>query len=126
MKRLYRLATRKRNIRRIIAGMFLFVFVVEMASHIMIDSQDPNAVAEAISCSLDGSFPDRADCPEQRRQQQETKNLMDEMTTHVVIVVSSLTMPHSGIMYHTGTNYGSQPIATSRELSPPFHPPKQA
>jgi hypothetical protein len=105
--------------------MFLFVFVVEMASHIMIDSQDPNALTEAISCSLDGTVPDRADCPEQRRQQQESKNMMDEMTTHVVIVVSSLTMPHSGIMYSTGTNYTSPAFATSREISPPFHPPKQ-
>jgi hypothetical protein len=125
MQRLYRLATRKRNIRRILAGMFLFVFVVEMASHVLIDSQDPNAVTEAVSCSFDGKIPDSADCPEQRRQQQETKNMMDEMTTHVVIVVSSLTMPHSGIMYRTTTNYADASSVVSRELSPPFHPPQQ-
>ena len=123
MKRLYRLATRKRNVRRIIAAMFLFVFVVEMASHVLIDSQDPNAVTQSESCSE--SVPARADCPEERRQRQETKNMMDEMTTHVFIL-TSLTMPHSGIMYRTGANYAPNPTATSRELSPPFHPPKQA
>jgi hypothetical protein len=108
-----------------IAGMFLFVFVVEMASHVLIDSQDPNAVIAAASCSLEENVPIRADCPEERRQRQETKNMLDEMTTHVVIL-SNLTMPHSGILYRTGTNYSSRPAAASRELTPPFHPPKQA
>ena len=126
MNRLFRLIKRKKNVRRMLAAMFLFVFFVEMASHVLIDSQRPDALTAAITCSLEENVPDRADCPERRRQQQETKNMMDEMTTHVVIVVSSLMIPHSGIMYHTGTNYGSTPIATSRELSPPFHPPKQA
>jgi hypothetical protein len=125
MKRLYRLATRKRNVRRMIAGMFLFVFVVELASHVLIDSQDPNAVTQAISCSLDEPVPASADCPEQRRQKQETKNMLDEMTTHVVIL-TNMVVPHSGIMYRAGTNYASQTRAAWRELSPPFHPPKQA
>ena len=39
-----------------LAAMFLFVFFVEMGSHVMIDSQDPNAVTEAVSCSLDETF----------------------------------------------------------------------
>ena len=125
MKRLYRLATRKRNVRRLIAGMFLFVFVVEMASHVLIDSQDPNALTAEISCSLEEDVPARADCPEQRRQQQESKNLMDEMTTHVVIL-NEMTVPHSGIMYRTGTNYVYNFRLISHPITPPFHPPKQA
>ena len=125
MKRLYRLATRKRNVRRIIAGMFLFVFVVEMASHVLIDSQDPNALTRAISCSLEDNVPARADCPDQRRQQQESKNLMDEMTTHVVIL-NEMTVPHSGVMYWTGANYVYDFRLISQPTTPPFHPPKQA
>ncbi|MBV9242442.1 MAG: hypothetical protein JO314_10585 [Acidobacteria bacterium] len=124
MKRLYRLATRKRNTRRLLAAMFLFVFFIEMGSHVLIDSQDSNAVTEAISCSLDDNVPARADCPEQRRQQQETKNLLDEMTTHVV-VLNSLTVPHSGILYRTPTNFHTDATFTTRSLTPPFHPPEQ-
>jgi hypothetical protein len=125
MKRLYRLAKRKRNVRRSIAAMFLFVFLVEMGSHVMIDAQDPNAVTEALSCSLEENVPASADCPEQRRQQQESKNLLDEMTTHVV-VLNSLTMPHSGIMYRIPANYAFKAEIVSTDLTPPFRPPEQA
>jgi hypothetical protein len=125
MKRLFRLAKRKKNIRRALATMFLFVFFVEMGSHVLIDSQDPNAMTEAVSCNLDEDIPARADCPEQRRQRQETKDLLDEMTTHVV-VLNSLTVPHSGVMYRTGTNYAPQAAPVSTDLATPFHPPEQS
>ena len=125
MKRLFRLAKRKKNVRRAIATMFLIVFLVEMGSHVMIDSQDPNALTEAVSCSLDESIPARADCPEQRRQQQESKNLLDEMTTHMV-VLNDFTVPHSGIIYRTGANYAPQTAPISTDLAPPFHPPEQS
>ena len=125
MKRLFRLAKRKKNIRRAIAAMFLFVFLVEMGSHVLIDSQDPNAMSEAISCSLDEDLPARADCPDQRRQRQETKDLLDEMTTHMV-VLNDFTVPHSGIMYRTGTNYAVANAPASSDLATPFHPPEQS
>ena len=105
--------------------MFLFVAFVEMGSHAMIDSQDPNAVTEALACSQTENVPARADCPDQRRQRQETKNMMDEMTTHMVIL-NDLTVPHSGIMYRTGENFGPQVHVASRTLAPPFHPPEQS
>ena len=105
--------------------MFLFVFFVEMGSHALIDGQDANAVTEASSCSLDENVPAKADCPDQRRQRQEAKDLMDEMTTHVM-VINNLTVPHTGRMYDTGTNYSSRVHASSAAASPPFHPPKQA
>jgi len=125
MKRLFRLAKRKKNIHRAIAAMFLFVFLVEMGSHVLIDSQDPHAVSEAVSCSLDENVPARADCPDQRRQRQEAKDLMDEMTTHVV-VLNSLVIPHSGIMYRTPANYSTDDQIVNRSVAPPFHPPEQA
>ena len=106
-----------------LAAMFLFVFLVEMSSHVMLAHQDPNAVTEAVSCSLDENIPAKADCPDQRRQRQETKDLMDEMTTHVVIL-SSLTVPHTGSLYRTTANYASQNAVDSRTLAPPFHPPE--
>jgi len=123
MKRLYRLTTRKKNVRRMLAAMFLLVFFVEMGSHVMIDSQDPNAVTEAVSCSLDENIPARADCPDQRRQRQETKDLLDEMTTHVM-VLNNLVIPHSGIMYRTAANYAFETLHVSTDLTPPFHPPE--
>ena len=125
MKRPLRLIRRKKNVRRALAAMFLVVFLLEMGSHVLIDSQDPNAVTEAVSCLLDDNIPARAECPDQRRQRQETKDLLDEMTTHVV-VLNSLTMPHSGIMYRTLTNYAIQIEPVSTDLAPPFHPPEQA
>jgi hypothetical protein len=106
-----------------LAAMFLFVFLVEMGSHVLIDRQDPNAVTEATSCSLEENVPAKADCPDQRRQRQETKDLMDEMTTHVV-VLNSLTVPHTGRLYLTPVNYAAQIAVTSRTLAPPFHPPE--
>jgi len=124
MKRLFRLVKRKRNVRRLLAAMFLFVFAVELASHVLIDSQDPNALTVSEACSLNENIPARADCPEQRRQQQETKNLLDEMTTHMV-VLNTLTVPHSGIMYRTPTNFSSDDRFVTRSLAPPFHPPEQ-
>jgi hypothetical protein len=125
MKRLFRLAKRKKNVRRMLAAMFLFVFIVEMGSHVLIDSQDPNAMSEAVSCSLDDNVPAKADCPDQRRQRQETKDLMDEMTTHVV-VLNDFTVPHSGIMYRTPASYAFESEPASTDLAPPFHPPEQA
>src|SRR5947209_13629064 len=124
MKRLYRLAKRKKNVRRALAAMFLFVFLLEMGSHVMIDSQNPNAVTEAMSCSLDENIPAHADCPEQRPQRQETKDLLDEMTTHVVLL-NSLTVPHSRIMSRTPANYGFTSVPVSTDLATPFHPPEQ-
>ena len=108
-----------------IAAMFLFVFMIEMGSHMLIDSQDPNAVTEVGVCEISEKIPDRVDCPEQRRQRQETKNILDEMTTHVV-VLNSLTVPHAGRMYDTGSNYASTLGDISRSLTPPFRPPKQS
>src|SRR5262249_17534504 len=116
---------RKKNIRRLLAAMFLFVFVVELGSHVLIDAQDPNAVTETMACSLNEYVPVSADCPEQRRQQQEQKNLLDEMTTHAVIL-SNMSVPHSGITYRTLDNFASADGIVSRTLAPPFHPPKQA
>jgi len=124
MKRLFRIIKRKRNVRRLLAAMFLVVFAVELASHVLIDSQDPNAMTEAASCSLNENIPARADCPEQRRQQQETKNLLDEMTTHMVIL-NNLTVPHSGIMYRTPASFAPEDSIVDRSLAPPFHPPEQ-
>ena len=104
--------------------MFLFVAFVEMSGHALIDSQDPNAVTEAMSCSLSENVPARADCPDQRRQRQETKDLLDEMTTHIVIL-SSMTVPHSGILYRTPSDFYRRDRIVSRSLAPPFHPPEQ-
>ncbi|HEY2846822.1 MAG TPA: hypothetical protein VGI80_03330 [Pyrinomonadaceae bacterium] len=123
MKRIYRLAKRKKNICRMLAAMFLFVFLLEMGSHVMIDSQDQNAVTQAASCSLDENVPARADCPDQRRQRQETKDLMDEMTTHVMLL-NTMVIPHSGVMYRTGTNYAFGTVHVSTDIKPPFHPPE--
>ena len=116
---------RKRNVRRMLAAMFLFVLFVEMGSHIVIDSQDPNAIAEALACSANGHTPPHADCPEQRRQRQETKNLIDEMTTHMV-VLNTMIVPHTGISYRALDNYSSSDRIITRALAPPFHPPQQS
>lgn len=108
-----------------LAAAFLFVAFVEMGSHALIDSQDPHALTEALACSLAQDMPAKADCPEQRRQRQETKNLLDEMTTHVA-VLNSLVVPHSGIAYLSIDNFKAAADFVSRAATPPFHPPEQA
>lgn len=125
MLRIVRPIKQKRNIRRILAAMFLFVLVVEMGSHVVIDAQDPSTITETLACSANENLPARADCPEQRRQRQETKNLIDEMTTHMV-VLNSIVVPHSGISYRSPDNYMSSDQIVSRSLPPPFQPPKQS
>src|SRR4051812_4218560 len=114
-----RLLKRKRHVRQMLAAAFLFIAFVEMGSHAMIDSQDPNALTEALACSLAENTPAKADCPDQRRQRQETKNMMDEMTTHMVIL-NSMVVPHSGITYRSLDNYAAAGVLVSRSLAPPF------
>jgi len=123
MLRILRPFKRKRNLRRMLAVMFLFVAFVEMGSHALIDSQDPHALVEAMACSLAENLPAKADCPERRRQRQETKDLLDEMTTHMV-VLNCMVVPHSGRLFSTGTNYLFKTAALSTDLTPPFHPPE--
>jgi hypothetical protein len=108
-----------------LAAAFLFVAFAEMGSHVLIDSQDPHALTEALACSIAENMPAKADCPEQRRQRQETKNLLDEMTTHIA-VLNSLVVPHSGISFLSPDNYAAGADLVTRALATPFHPPKQA
>ena len=108
-----------------LSGAFLLIAFAELGSHVIMDAQGNDLSAELTACRLSETQSPKADCPEQRRQQQETKNLLDEMTTHMV-VLNELTMPHSGIMYRTPDSYLSHSHTLSGEPSLPFHPPKQA
>jgi hypothetical protein len=116
---------RKRDRRQLLAAVFVFVAFAELGSHVIIDSQVDNLPPELAACRLSEAPSNRADCPEQRRQQKESKNLMDEVTTHMV-VLNDLTMPHSGIMYRSISGFSHSAKALSGETTLPFHPPKQA
>ena len=125
MRRIFRQLTRKRNVRRMLSGAFLLIAFAELGSHVIMDGQDNSLSAELTACRLAETQSPKADCPEQRRQQQETKNLLDEMTTHMV-VLNELTMPHSGIMYRTPDTFIFDSHTLRGEPVLLFHPPKQA
>lgn len=124
MQRLSKLVMRKRNLRQLLAGAFVLIAFAELGSHVVIDAQGNNVPVEIGVCRVSNVPSNKADCPDQRRQQKETKNLMDEMTTHMV-VLNDLTMPHSGIMYRSLGTFSHEAIALSGTPSLPFHPPKQ-
>ena len=104
---------------------FLLIAFIEMGSHAFMDSQDFAAIDDLTVCRVtQDAFP-RADCPDKRQQRQETKNLLDEMTSHCMILTGMI-VPHTGIMYRTISAELSQGEVPARTLEPPFHPPKQA
>ena len=125
MRSLFNWIMRKRNRRQLLAGAFVLIAIAELGSHFIMDAQDDSMPVEIGVCRLSDAPSNKADCPDQRRQQKETKNLMDEMTTHMVIL-NDLTMPHSGIMYRTNVSFSHTATALTGEPTLPFHPPKQA
>jgi len=125
MTRLRKLVSRKRNLRRIIAGAFVAIAFIEIGSHAFIDSHDAAAADVLSACKVQQNPIPFADCPERQRQRQESKNLLDEMTTHTVLL-SRLSLPLRWSYYDTAilTTEVARPL--SRELMPPFHPPEVA
>ena len=124
MKRLRKLVKRK-NLRRSIAGAFVFIALVEVGSHAFMDSQDPAALEAMTVCRANQYSSPVVDCPENQKQRQESKNLKDEMNTHTV-VLNSLTVPLRWVTYDTGKIARQIIYPLSGELSSPFHPPEQS
>ena len=108
-----------------LSGAFLLIAFIEMGSHAFMDSQDFAAIDDLTVCRVtQDAFP-RSDCPDKRQQRQETKNLLDEMTSHCMIL-TGMVVPHTGIMYRTISAEPKADYPLARALTPPFHPPKQA
>ena len=125
MDRLYRLIKRKKNVRRLLAAGFLFIAFIEIGSHAFMDSRDPDAIQAMTACSiLPQNTPNKADCPDNQRNRGPESNLMDEMTSHAMIL-NTMTVPVGGIMYRTGTSVSAVAAPVFRALAPPFHPPEQ-
>ena len=125
MKRFRKLVLRKRNLRRLIAGAFVAIAFIEIGSHAFIDSRDAAAMDVLSACKVQQTSTPIADCPERQRQRQESKNLLDEMTTHTVLL-TGLSLPLRWSSYNTAIVTDRAPSAISRELTPPFHPPEFA
>ncbi|HEV7698857.1 MAG TPA: hypothetical protein VGO43_01365 [Pyrinomonadaceae bacterium] len=125
MMRFLRQIKRKRNVRRLLAAGFLFVAIVELGSHAFMDSHDPNFESDLTVCRVSDNPSPLADCPDKRQQRQETKNLLDEMTSHSGLL-AELSLPLKGVLYDTAINFSYDHRPITRSLTPPFQPPKQA
>jgi len=125
MTRLRKLVSRKRNFRRLVAGAFVAIAFIELGSHAFLDSRDVAAIETSAACRVDQTPVSSADCPERQRQRQESKNLLDEMTTHTVLL-TGLSLPLRWSSYNTAIVSARIVRPISRELTPPFRPPEFA
>src|SRR3954469_22729811 len=125
MKRFYRLLKRKRNVRRMLAAAFVVIAFIEIGSHAFTDTQDIAHFETLGFCGIQHDAPPSVDSPAKQKQRGPNSNLLDEMTTHAVIL-NHLTFPRTGVSYWTDET--TDPILRSLSGSPtiPFHPPKQA
>ena len=122
MTRLRKLVSRKRNLRRIVAGAFVAIAFIELGSHAFIDSRDA-AIDTLPACQVQQRPTPIVDCPERQRQRQESKNLLYEMTTHTVLL-TGLSLPLRWSSYNTAIVRETTIRPLSRELTPPFRPPE--
>ncbi|HEY2866991.1 MAG TPA: hypothetical protein VGJ02_07860 [Pyrinomonadaceae bacterium] len=106
-----------------IAGSFIAIAFIELGSHAFIDSHDPAVIDVSAACRVQQNPTPIADCPERQRQRQESKNLLDEMTTHTVLL-TKLSLPLRRSSYDTAIVTGPPMRPLWRELSPPFRPPE--
>src|SRR5437764_12729143 len=100
MKRYYRFLKRRRNVQRMLAGAFLVLAFVEIGSHAFTDSQDLAHFETLGFCGIQHENLPAVDSPIKHKQRGPESNLLDEMTTHAVIL-NDLTVPRRGISYWT-------------------------
>ena len=125
MKRLYRFALGKLNVRRIFAAAFLVIAFLEIGSHAFTDSQDLAHFDSAGFCGIQHDRPLTLDSTTKHKQRAPESNLLDEMTTHAAIL-DDLAVPRCGVSCWTDPVADSVIRPLSGNLSTPFHPPKQA
>ena len=123
MTRFRKLISRKRNLRRLIAGAFVAVAFIELGSHAFVDSRDAAAIDTLLACQVIQTSTPIADCPERQRQRQQSKSLLDEMTTHTVLL-TGLSLPLRWSSYNTAIVRETNVRPLSAELTPPFRPPE--
>ena len=125
MKPFYRLIKRRKNVRRLLAGAFIAIAFIEIGLHAFSDSKDLAHFETLGFCGIQHEPPLTADAPTNHKQRGPESNLMDEMTTHAVIL-NALAVPRAAVSYWTAEEFESIVRPLSGSLSPPFHPPKQA
>jgi len=125
MKGLYRLWMRKVNARRMLAGAFLVFAFIDIGSHAFTDSYDL-AHFEALGfCGIQHDRPLTIDSSTKHKQRSPESNVLDEMTTHAVIL-TDLALPRCSVSCWTVDTAESVVRPLSGKLTTPFHPPKNA
>jgi hypothetical protein len=125
MRRFYRVVKRKRNVRRILAGAFVLIAFIELGSHAFADSQDIAHFETLGFCGIQHESSLSIDNPAKQKQRNQSSSLLDEMTTHMV-VLSALTLPRVSVSYWADDPVETVTHSLSGILATPFHPPKQA
>jgi hypothetical protein len=125
MKLFPRFMRRKRNLRRILAGAFLFIAFVEAGSHAYVDYHRAADATTPNGCRVTENRTTTVDCPDKRKQRSQERNMIDEMTIHAVIL-NRMSVPTTGRLYDTAVISGSIAGALSGVQDSPFHPPELA
>jgi hypothetical protein len=108
-----------------LACAFVLIAMIELGSHAFADSQDIAHFEQLGFCGIQHESPLSIDNPSKQKQRNQNSSLLDEMTTHVV-VLSALTLPRVSVSYWTDEPVESATSALAGNLTTPFHPPKQA
>jgi len=123
MKRLRLFILRKRNTRRLLAGAFLLLAMIEVGSHAYADSDDFAHFQTLGFCGINHPPQLAVDIPAKQKQRGPSSDLLDEMMIHAVIL-NDLSSPGCGISYWTSYYVESIPRPLAGNPSTPFHPPK--
>jgi hypothetical protein len=108
-----------------LACAFVLIAFVELGSHAFADSQDIAHFETLGFCGVQHESPLSIDNPAKQKQRNQNSSLLDEMTTHVV-VLTALTLPRVSVSYWTAEPVESVTAVLDGSLTTPFHPPRTA
>jgi hypothetical protein len=103
---------------------FVLIAFIELGSHAFADSQDIAHFETLGFCGIQHGSPLSIDNPAKQKQRNQNSSLLDEMTTHVV-VLNALTLPSVSVSYWIDDWVEPVTHSLSGILTTPFHPPKQ-
>lgn len=127
MRFVYRAMIKKENKRRLLAALFMFVFLAEAGSHAAICADHSSSGERSVSASENGSEDPCKTlilCSDGKQKDQQLPKLRHDSSQH-----NALFDPNRGIGTQAGTQKEPKiPFGTAhclfRPKSPPFQPPK--
>lgn len=116
---------RNKNTRQLLAAVLLMIAVFELGSHALFHSPGSSETKASTWCLPFHYTNPEIDCPHKRDHRAPDKNVFDEMS-HLAVLLKTEEPDLEGIVYRSQLPTPPDVRPLSRELSPPFQPPKQA